>query len=123
MHDLRHDPDVTIHTQAVPEKGYTVTWTEGPVTFVPASPPSHTVYDVPAKYGIPTSTDRLDALEERILQLERHAEGVSKWEFESVKRRLERAEAQIHVMSEQMALMAGDVPFAGRMAEDAWGVG
>lgn len=68
MHDLRHDPDaVTIHTHAVPEKGYTVTWTEGPITFVPASPPSHTVgevafHDVPAKYGIPTSTDRIDDL-------------------------------------------------------------
>ena len=111
MHDLRHDPDATIHTHAVPEKGYTVTWTEGPVAFVPASPPSHTVgevafHDVPAKYGIPTSTDRIDALTAQVDALREQQAAIAQ---------------KLRWISEQLALLAGDVPFAGRIAEDECG--
>ena len=62
-----------------------------------------------AQYGIPTSTDRIDALTKQVDALrEQQAEIVR----------------QLHDISEQMQAARGDVPFGTlRMAEDAWGQG
>ena len=104
MHDLRHDPDVTIHTHAVPEKGYTVTWTEGPPqpTYVTPQPIKIDNTPTPARYGIPTSTDRIDALTAQVDALTAQQAAIA---------------AQLRDISEQLQAR----PLA--MAEDAWSTG
>ena len=59
--------------------------------------PQARVMDAQAR-DLRTAGDKIAELTARILELERHAEGVSWWEFEVVKRRLERAEAQIYTL-------------------------
>ena len=85
---------------------YNVTTVQHTPTWFAASDTA-TVTKVPAKYGIPTSTDRIDALTAQVDALTAQQAAIA---------------AQLSDISAQMALLAGDVPFAGRMAEDAWGV-
>ena len=98
-HDVTDDYGNVLYNVTAVQQMHTPTWF--------AASDTATVTKVPAKYGIPTSTDRIDALTAQVDALTAQQAAIA---------------AQLSDISAQMALLAGDVPFAGRMAEDAWGV-
>lgn len=62
--------------------------------------------DLRAPYGVPTSTDRIDYLTQQVDFLREQQAAIAQ---------------KLRWISEQLALLAGDVPFAGRIAEDECG--
>jgi len=97
-HDVTDDYGNVLYNVTAVQQMHTPTWF--------AASDTATVTKVPA-YDTRTSTDKVAELTHQVDALRTQQAAIA---------------AQLRDISAQMALLAGDVPFAGRMAEDAWGV-